>query len=72
VLLRQSIVQGYSHIAHVLKDSDLDPLRRRADYAALLVAGYHQHARGPWSVPPRPRLWGEKVKNLGFPAPFRH
>jgi serine/threonine-protein kinase len=36
VLLRQAFAKGYANVAHMLNDSDLDPLRRRADYAALL------------------------------------
>ena len=36
VVLRQAFAQGWTDVAHMLKDSDLDPLRRRADYAALL------------------------------------
>jgi hypothetical protein len=35
-LLRQAFRKGYTNIAHMLKDPELDPLRRRADYAALL------------------------------------
>jgi hypothetical protein len=35
-LLRQWFARGYADVAHMLKDSDLDPLRRRPDYAALL------------------------------------
>jgi hypothetical protein len=35
-LLRQSIARGYADVAHLLKDTDLDSLRRREDYAALL------------------------------------
>jgi serine/threonine-protein kinase len=34
-LLRQSFVKGHTDVAHMLQDADLDPLRRRADYAAL-------------------------------------
>jgi hypothetical protein len=36
VLLRQAFLRGYTNAVHMLKDSDLDPLRRRADYADLL------------------------------------
>jgi serine/threonine-protein kinase len=35
-LLRQSFVQGYTDVAYVLKDPDLDVMRRRSDYIALL------------------------------------
>jgi serine/threonine-protein kinase len=35
-LLRQAFVKGYANVQHMLQDSDLDPLRRRADYADLL------------------------------------
>jgi hypothetical protein len=36
VLLRQALLNGWTNVAHMLKDTDLDPLRRRADYADLL------------------------------------
>jgi serine/threonine protein kinase/tetratricopeptide (TPR) repeat protein len=35
-LLRQSIVKGYRDIPHLLADTDLAPLRGRADFAELL------------------------------------
>jgi serine/threonine protein kinase/tetratricopeptide (TPR) repeat protein len=35
-VLRQALKHGYADIAHLLKDSDLDPLRRRGDYMNLL------------------------------------
>jgi tetratricopeptide (TPR) repeat protein len=35
-LLRQAFAKGYTNVAHMRKDSDLDSLRRRDDYAALL------------------------------------
>ena len=35
-LLRQAFVSGFKNIAAMLKDSDLDPVRHRADYADLL------------------------------------
>jgi len=35
-LLRQAFAKGYANVAHMLKDSDLDPLRRRNDYIGLL------------------------------------
>jgi tetratricopeptide (TPR) repeat protein len=35
-LLRLAFAKGYRDIAAMLQDSDLDPLRRRADYADLL------------------------------------
>jgi tetratricopeptide (TPR) repeat protein len=35
-LLRQALARGYTDVAHLLRDGDLAPLRRRADYAALL------------------------------------
>jgi tetratricopeptide (TPR) repeat protein len=35
-LLRRAVAKGYRNIPHMLKDPDLDALRRRADYAALL------------------------------------
>jgi serine/threonine protein kinase/tetratricopeptide (TPR) repeat protein len=35
-LLRHAVLRGFRDIAHLLKDSDLDALRRRADYADLL------------------------------------
>jgi tetratricopeptide (TPR) repeat protein len=34
--LREAVAKGYSDIPHLLKVRDLTPLRRRADYAALL------------------------------------
>jgi hypothetical protein len=36
VLLRQAFLHGYTNAVYMLKDSALDPLRRRADFAALL------------------------------------
>ena len=35
-LLRRSFIRGYTNIAHMLRDPDLDPLRLRADYIDLL------------------------------------
>jgi hypothetical protein len=35
-LLRRAFAWGFRNIPHMLKDSDLDPLRRRDDFAALL------------------------------------
>jgi hypothetical protein len=35
-VLRQAIAKGYGDVPHLLRDADLAPLRRRADYAALL------------------------------------
>jgi tetratricopeptide (TPR) repeat protein len=35
-LLRQAFGKGYTNVAHMVRDSDLDPLRRRADYADML------------------------------------
>ena len=35
-LLRQAFAKGYTDVAHMQKDADLAPLRRRSDYAALL------------------------------------
>jgi hypothetical protein len=35
-LLRQALAKGWTDISHMLRDADLDPLRRRADYATLL------------------------------------
>ena len=35
-MLRQAVAKGYRDVAHLLDDADLAPLRRRADYAALL------------------------------------
>ena len=29
-------VRGYPDVAHLLRDGDLDPLRQRADFTALL------------------------------------
>jgi serine/threonine-protein kinase len=35
-VLRRAVARGYGDVAHLLKDPDLDLLRRRDDYAALL------------------------------------
>jgi hypothetical protein len=35
-LLRRAFAEGYRDVAHMLKDSDLDSLRHRDDYFALL------------------------------------
>jgi tetratricopeptide (TPR) repeat protein len=35
-LLRQAVAKGFRNVANMLKDSELDPLRQRADFAALL------------------------------------
>jgi tetratricopeptide (TPR) repeat protein len=35
-LLRKAVAKGYTDVPHLLTDTDLDSLRRRADYAALL------------------------------------
>jgi serine/threonine protein kinase/tetratricopeptide (TPR) repeat protein len=35
-LLRKSIAKGFADVQHLIVDTDLDPLRKRADYAALL------------------------------------
>jgi tetratricopeptide (TPR) repeat protein len=35
-LLRQAVAKGYAEVANLRQDADLAPLRRRADYAALL------------------------------------
>jgi tetratricopeptide (TPR) repeat protein len=35
-LLRQAFAKGWTNVAHMLKDADLDALRGRADYANLL------------------------------------
>jgi tetratricopeptide (TPR) repeat protein len=35
-LLRQAADRGYRDVPHLLADPDLEPLRKRADYAALL------------------------------------
>ncbi|MFO0811462.1 MAG: serine/threonine-protein kinase [Gemmataceae bacterium] len=35
-LLRRAVAGGYRNVPHMLKDADLDPLRGRDDYAALL------------------------------------
>jgi serine/threonine-protein kinase len=35
-LLRQAVQKGYKDAAHMKKDSDLDPLRQRADFQKLL------------------------------------
>jgi hypothetical protein len=34
--LRQAVAAGYRDGAHILKDPDLDALRRRDDFAAVL------------------------------------
>jgi hypothetical protein len=34
--LRQALANGYKDIAHLKKDKDLDPLRRRDDFQKLL------------------------------------
>src|SRR5205085_4143323 len=34
--LRQAVTRGYRNLAFLLRDPDLDALRRRDDYAALL------------------------------------
>ena len=36
-LLRQAVRKGYKDFAHLKADSDLDPLRARADYRQLLA-----------------------------------
>jgi serine/threonine protein kinase/tetratricopeptide (TPR) repeat protein len=35
-LLRRSIIKGFADVPHLLVDTDLDPLRKRADYAEFL------------------------------------
>jgi serine/threonine protein kinase/tetratricopeptide (TPR) repeat protein len=35
-LLRRSVVKGFTDVPHMLANTDLAPLRKRADYAALL------------------------------------
>jgi hypothetical protein len=35
-LLRQAFAKGFTNIAHMLRDADLNPLRHRADFADLL------------------------------------
>jgi hypothetical protein len=35
-LLRQAVAKGFKDVAHLKKDSDLDPLRQREDFKKLL------------------------------------
>jgi hypothetical protein len=35
-LLRQAVQKGYKDVAHMKKDTDLDPLRQRADFQQLI------------------------------------
>src|SRR5262249_39617871 len=35
--LRQAVQNGFKDVAHMKKDSDLDPLRQRADFQKLLA-----------------------------------
>jgi hypothetical protein len=48
-LLRQAFMKDYSSVAHMLRDTDLDTVRRRPDYAALLW----DLADGPAPAAPR-------------------
>jgi hypothetical protein len=36
-LLREAVGKGYKDVAHVKKDTDLDPLRRRDDFRKLVT-----------------------------------
>ena len=36
-LLRKAVAKGYKNTAHMAKDSDLDPLRGRADFRKLVA-----------------------------------
>jgi len=35
-VLRHAFASGYANVSHMLKDSDLDSLRRRVDYVELV------------------------------------
>jgi hypothetical protein len=35
--LRRAVAAGYRNYAHMRKDPDLDPLRRRADFQQLML-----------------------------------
>ena len=37
VLLREAVQAGYKNVAHIKRDSDLDPLRQREDFQKLLA-----------------------------------
>ncbi len=53
-LLRQAVAKGYSNVAHMSKDTDLDPLRERADFR-LLVADLAKKFPPPAELAPPPR-----------------
>ena len=53
-LLRQAVAKGYQDVAHMGKDTDLDPLRQRADFR-LLVADLARKFPPPAEVAPPPR-----------------
>src|SRR5262249_35921664 len=36
-LLRDAVSKGYKHVAHLKKDTDLDPLRQRDDFQKLVA-----------------------------------
>jgi hypothetical protein len=36
-LLQKAVKAGYKEVAHMKKDTDLDPLRARADFKKLLA-----------------------------------
>jgi hypothetical protein len=36
-MLRDAVAKGYKDAAHMKKDSDLDPLRKRDDFQKLLA-----------------------------------
>ena len=53
-LLRRAVAAGYDDRPHMLQDADLDPIRRRADYRALVA---EMRARAPKvELAPAPRV----------------
>jgi hypothetical protein len=66
--LRQAVKNGYKKVAHMKKDTDLDPLRSHAEFQKLLKelenATPANHA-GPSPLPTQPRRQQSRRRGLG-------
>jgi hypothetical protein len=61
-LLREAVSKGYKDVAHMKKDTDLDPLRQREDFQKLIA---ELEGKGKYSGV---REWSSSCGKIGGPA----